>query len=217
MNQFTCQCLVSVFSTWTLLIPNGWAACMDQHDVCIRVETTNLDGEPITSLTLGEEFVVQTFVHDVRAASPIPDTYGVFTAYVDMIYPAELVSSTSPLEYPGFFLNGIYDDADVRMTPGILDEAGSFSNSVIPLGRDEQILFTARFRATASGLASFSLQTPPHRTPANDVLVYGSNEIVPDERVGFVGTSVQVVPEPSTGFLALAVLPLLVLTRGSRF
>jgi hypothetical protein len=65
--------------------------------VGVRLEATDLSGNPITSVAVGSDFLVRGFVEDLRS-----DPSGVYAAYFDVSYDASrvMVSGTSSMDSP---------------------------------------------------------------------------------------------------------------------
>lgn len=175
-------------SAGTLADATGIGTILDPPSdlVRIRLAATDANGAPITNALVGEQFFIQVFVQDRRE---IPK--GVFQAYLDILYPQVTVQANTPLEFGVDYKNGRLGDV---ATPGIIDEAGAFSDQP-ELGPDERLLLRAPFTALANGVARFGAN--PADVPENQVLVYGSDIPVDPGQVLYVGTVVQIGPPPS--------------------
>jgi len=153
--------------------------------VMFRLQPVSLDSSPIDQVTVGESFAVQVRVEDLR-----DDPRGVFAAYLDVEYDPAFVSLDGELQFGDIYVNDMSGDAS---SPGLIDEAGAFSDSIEPLGGGEFILFTLPFTATAAGEVVFS-GNPADDTPARDVNVYGWDFNLSDDQTGFEDGSVISVP-----------------------
>ncbi len=160
--------------------------------VRIRLETQSLSETPITSIAPGNEFVLRAYVTDLRA-----DPDGVFSAYVDVNYSADFVSSQAGAG------DGVANEAPYTLSatgsatqPGLINEAGGFANSTSPLGGGERLLFTVLLKANAEGTATFTLD------PADDqdsvITVFGEDDPIPVEEVEFVNTTLTIGNPPPT-------------------
>lgn len=144
--------------------------------VQIRLETTSLDGTPISTIATGGRFQVRMYVQDVRALPPDPSRMGVFAAYSDLLYNSNLVSTVTQPNNPfGFaitfgpqYQNGL-SASDI--TPNLIDEVGAFQASFDPLGPGEFLLATITFDAHSAGIATFQTD-PADISPLHDVLLY---------------------------------------------
>lgn len=162
--------------------------------VKIRLEVLDSVTEtPITSITPGSEFALRAFVTDLRT-----NPQGVFSAYVDVLYEANLAHSEATIgdgvsnENP--YTTGPSGDARVA---GLVDEAGGITNSISPLGGGEKMLFTVLLRADEAGTLHFTLD--PADVDLNDILLYDDEEVpVPMSEVEFVNTTLIVgTPQPT--------------------
>lgn len=126
-----------------------------EAEVAFRLQVADLSGAPIDRTGPGTDVLVQVFVRDVRPNVPIP---GVFAAYLDVRYDAELLTvvlaSDHPLgfdiEFSPFYQNGQRGDAGQA---GLIDEVGAFQTGFSPLGAGEVLLFQTRFTAGEVQLA----------------------------------------------------------------
>lgn len=117
--------------------------------VALRLQTTNLAGDVITSVEPGQPFLVQVLAKDLRAAGI---DRGVYAAFLDLLYDREVVhvmrSTANPTELGVDFGPEYQNGISARsLVPGILDEVGAFQTSSNALGSGEQLLFSAQFRA----------------------------------------------------------------------
>lgn len=162
--------------------------------VAFDVEFLDLvNGQPITDIQAGAEFLVRVSVEDVRESF---DKTGVYSAFLDLLYNDQLVSvlpdSTNPLGFAIQF-SGEFDSAAAQglqsgdaTTPGLLNEVGSQRGSLTPptevAGPVE--LFTVRMRAMAPGIAVFSAN--PADEPMNETSVYSRMDAigVAEQRLG---------------------------------
>ena len=151
--------------------------------VQIRVEASDASGQVITTVETGEDFTLNVYVQDLREQ---PE--GVYSAYADILYYARSIFAGDEILFGKGFPNG--QSGDLHL-PGLVNEVGAFSD-LTPPGGDERLLASIPFVAHRAGSVSFVL-TPADRF-GNEVLVYGSDDVVPPGRVGYVGTEIEVVP-----------------------
>lgn len=117
--------------------------------VAFRLAVTDLQGEPVEQATPGTDIYLNVYVQDVREGARIP---GIFAAYLDVNYPADLLSivpsSANPrgfdIEFGPHYANGPWG---VAKTAGLIDEAGAFQTGFAPLGSAEYLVFRVRFTA----------------------------------------------------------------------
>ena len=151
-----------------------------QDLVRFRLETTDLSSTPISSVQVGDDFLLHVTVEDLRDLSP--GEGGVFSAYLDVLFDSEFVSVVSDAGNPlGFdvefgpdYENGQSGNID---TSGLIDEVGAFDNFT-PLGTDEATLFTVMFHADQAGQFDF-IGDFADVLPLHDSFVFGSFGSIP--------------------------------------
>ncbi|HND52088.1 MAG TPA: Ig-like domain-containing protein, partial [Pirellulaceae bacterium] len=93
---YTIQNSVGALSTATVTLLVGDRATLDTDDVVkIQLVATDLQGNPITSTVVGNQFQVRAFVQDLRAdddPNSTVDRRGVYSAYADVLYSQALAS-----------------------------------------------------------------------------------------------------------------------------
>ncbi len=117
--------------------------------VTLRLVTTDLQGAVVTQVSPGHEFFLEVYVRDVRVGVSRP---GVFAAYLDVTYPADLLavvpSFSNPLgfdiEFGPEYGNGQWGTVNLS---GLINEVGAFQSSFRPLGSAEFLLFRTRLKA----------------------------------------------------------------------
>lgn len=162
-------------------------------DVNFRVQTTDLNGNPISSVAAGSEYFVQLLVQDSRP--PAVDS-GVYAAYSDLLYNASLTSVITASNPFGFAIthsppyeNGASGDA---VTPGLINEAGAFEKGLTPLGNDEYLLFQVRMKANTAGTVTFQAD-PADVTPLHDTLLFNTpSSAVSVQRIAFGQTTLTI-------------------------
>ncbi len=170
-------------------------------DVSIKLVATDLQGNVISAIPQGQQFKIDVLVDDNRndRGQFIP-TPGVFSAYLDLLYNLQLVS-TVPSAVPGgrfdfavsFFndyTNFTLGDASV---PGLINDLGAFSNrnnlSFPNFVKMASVTFTAR----SPGIAQF-LADPADDPPETDVTLFSNpNTAVPISKVQYLGTTLEIV------------------------
>ncbi|MFK8114500.1 MAG: Ig-like domain-containing protein [Rubripirellula sp.] len=118
---------------------------------------------PISNVQVGDDFLVRVSVDDIRA---IANPEGVASAFLDLLYTDELVSTLNTDNNPDFpfdiSFGGLFSGGSVLQrgnadTPGLVDEVGgvqSITNQQSHSGPVE--LFTLRMRAVSPGVAVFA-------------------------------------------------------------
>lgn len=165
----------------------------------IEVFPTDLEGNAISTIAAGEDFLINAMVQDIR--DPVSPPGGVFGAYFSLTFDSQLTSFPAdvPPTFGPLFANGKSDGQ--HLTPGLIKGIGAFVNTITAPGTDPQLLVQIPATATHAGEADFA---PLFDTTAgNDVALFGLDNAIPKSDIEFVGSTLNIVPEPSTSLLAL--------------
>ncbi len=187
-------------ATVTLFVGDAFSNDLVRYSVSF----TNLSGAPISSVAVGQDFVVVVSVEDIRTTATTPDLppdsdRGVFAAYLDLLYPGTLVQVQPPLRFDGDYRDTPEGDTSV---PGIIDEAGAFrSVDLPPPGPGSKVLYRAVFRAVATGTATFLPDPaddifdpgPPPVFGNHDTLLYEPPSFVSIGDITYLGASINIV------------------------
>ncbi len=134
----------------------------------LRLETTNLDGDAISTITTGSEFLLSVLTKDLRSSPK-----GVFAAYVDVTYDPDLVSvADTTLIYGEEYGNG---KSGATTQAGLIDEGGAFAGFT-QLGGAEYLVFSVRMKADDAGQVQFA--GDPADGTGHQFLVFGSDTAV---------------------------------------
>jgi hypothetical protein len=152
--------------------------------VQFRLEATNLSGQPIDQIGVGQKFQLRGYVQQLQPLNG-GQLQGVYAAYQDILYDSALVSVT-PLNYESIFgFRGVNPpvpgrdypvapSGDLRI-PGLINELGSASkelaNSTNLPGGAEKLQFIIEVTALTAGTATF-LGDPADISPLHDSLVF---------------------------------------------
>ncbi|HEY2411242.1 MAG TPA: tandem-95 repeat protein [Pirellulaceae bacterium] len=158
---------------------------VDTAQVDLTFTITKPDGSAITTLSVGQDFVLHVFAQDVRSGAQ-----GVFAAYLDVNYDSTKATVTGPLTYSSTYSN---EQTGTTTTAGLIDEGGAFAGNTSPLGPTKREVFSVPLRASASGTLTFS-GDPADGLPDHNVLVYGQDTAVPAAQIHYSSTSVEVGP-----------------------
>lgn len=157
----------------------------------IRLETTDLSGNVISNVEVGDQFQLRAYVEDPNATE---GNGGIFAAYFDVTYEAALAEVNGAISYgPSFPMVHAGDTT----TDGLIDEVGATIGGS-PLGPGEFQLFTVTLTAEASGVINFAMD-PADELPAGKILISGQppNPGVSPEDVLFSGVSITAFEEPT--------------------
>lgn len=170
------------------------------EQIRIRIEVTDLNGNPVENLLPGQEFQLRGYVKDLREPQNDPSR-GVFSAYVDVTFNASQVMADldgrsitygDPLDAVNLFPGGHRNAGSITATAGKLEDIGAFSNTQ-PYGSQEEIIFVAPMQVAgdaARGPVSFGVEDD--MTILFDTTVFGSNAAVPADEIIFVGDQVMI-------------------------
>lgn len=150
----------------------------------IELDLTDLNGNVITSASVGQSFKVQVYVNDLREAAQ-----GVFSAFLDLIYNSTLIEldGTNPITRGTVYTNTATGDTT---TAGLVNELGGVSNTTAPLGGGRKLLAEVRLKTKAVGTATFTAENADGT--GAEFLVYGSNIPVAVSRINFDTASLSV-------------------------
>ena len=151
----------------------------------LMVTSTDDSSTAITSIGLGENFVLHGLVQDLTGR----EDGGVFTAYTDVLYDQNLVTANGPFTYGPNYPNG--QDGTIVQAEGLLDEVGAF-DGFDPLGIDELLLFSIPFTADQVGTVDFT-PDPADNLPLHDVGLFGQQDPLAIEEIMYVGTNLQII------------------------
>ena len=152
-------------------------------DVRVRYEFSEPGGAIVQSLEVGNDYRLSVHIQDIQST---PD--GLLKAFLDINYPANLISINGPIAHgPSYNLGGTGDAS----TPGLIDEVGSLDTDTIPPASRgaEFLLFSVPFHADAVG--TLSLTADPADTPTSFFQLFNLIE-VPFVDIDFEGGSVEI-------------------------
>lgn len=164
----------------------------------IRVGASDLNGTPISSIQVGQPFLMRVFAADLTT----PPT-GIFAAFTDVQYPSNLVSVTGGLTFGADFVNG---QTGSVATAGLVDEAGAFS-AIARTGSGELLVFSVPMIARQAGTAALT-PNPADNLPQNDVLLYDMDGPVNINQIEYIGTQLNVLAPNAVRFATNPVNPL---------
>ena len=193
-------------------------------DVDISLNVVDGNGNPLTAVAPGSRFGVQVVVQDLRAALQA-NPLGVFAAFTDILYDADLIRPSNQIltdqfdfdvTFPpesGFGLIGAFGVAN-RL--GIIDEFGSFLANTNPtnspphpsLTGQPVVLATLFFDAIGTGDLRL-VSSPADATPFRDTLLFQPAEPVEVSRIRYNVTNIRIggSANPEGEFRQNALLP----------
>ncbi|WP_153556428.1 Ig-like domain-containing protein [Roseimaritima sediminicola] len=147
----------------------------------IILGVTDLDGNAISSITAGQEFLLTFSVRDARSFSAT----GVFAAYTDIVFDNDLAR---PVDTDPFGAGPDFPNTVGTVSDGLIDELGAFSNSFSGNGSDETLIATVRMRALQAGEATFV--PDPADGSGTSFLLYDEDDETPTEAISYEAASV---------------------------
>jgi hypothetical protein len=164
----------------------------------VQTLVTDLAGNEISSIPVGDQYKVQTYVTDIRnPPESRPDFQGVFSAGANIGFDPALsfLDTSQTVDFGSFF--SLIQEVDLMQ--GRVMGYGSTSSARGP-GNAPQFLFAFVLTATAPGLQVFTPQLD--QLPDHEYNMYLVDPPLPISGVSFIGDSLQIVPEPSSCVLA---------------
>jgi hypothetical protein len=141
----------------------------------IRLGATSNTGEPISSVSVGQTFVLNAYVRDLSPAAG-----GVFAAYLDVEYPSSAATVVGSITYGSEFPNG---QSGATNVPGLINEVGAF-DGLDRLGAAEALLFSVPMQATTAGSFTFTTSAADI-LPQHNVLLFDRDDAVPPDQIEF--------------------------------
>jgi hypothetical protein len=115
-----------------------------------RVETTDLQGTPLTTVSAGESFQLRVYTEDLR-----DEPTGVFSPYLDVTYDDSLVTVVGDIEF-GPSIGFPTAEPGTLNTPGVVDEVGAIVG-LEATGGGELLVFSLQFVAgSQAGSVTFA-------------------------------------------------------------
>jgi VCBS repeat-containing protein len=166
-------------------------------DVRFRMFATDAQGNEITQIGTGQDFNLVVTVEDVR-----PEPRSVFSAYLDIVYPANLITLDGAIEHINPYTGGTGAGSNITTTPGIIDEAGAVSFNFALTGENEvlSVPFTA---GSTPGTVQFSGNETEDQVQ-HPVLVVGLSQNVDPRKVDFGALTLTITGTAGAAGIAVA-------------
>jgi hypothetical protein len=196
--QYTIEDAAGQQSSATITVHVNPGAAADDI-VQYRIEATNINDQPIDALGVGETFKIRVFVDDLRADDGVDDGIdrrGIGAGYLDLLYPFNLVSVSSVIDFSDDYGNAQSGDTN---TPGVVNEVGALQSGADPLGANEILLFEITAVATGVGTARFvgdpadEVSENPGVPPDHDTVLFEPPNTVPIRQLRFSNDTLQIV------------------------
>ena len=152
----------------------------------IKLELVDLQGNPISSVAVGEEFLMRFIGVDARQFSFQRD--GVFSAFADILFDSSLVQPVqgSAIDYDERFpavQKGVFSD-------GLIDELGAATDRLVASELEESLIATIRFEALASG--TVNIRSEPADAIDSETLLYGIDDLIPTTAVAYGSATIAI-------------------------
>jgi cyclophilin family peptidyl-prolyl cis-trans isomerase len=152
----------------------------------IKLELVDLQGAPITSIAVGQQFLMRFIGVDVRQFAF--DRDGVFAAFADILFDSSLVRPVpgSTIDYADRFPSvnkGTIAD-------GLIDELGAATDRLVASEIEESLIATIRFEALAAG--TVNIRSEPADDADSEVLLYGNDNQIAANEVAYGSASLAI-------------------------
>jgi hypothetical protein len=154
--------------------------------VRLHLEVTDTTGMPVAYVRQGETFLLRGYTEDLRDLPP--ESLGVFSAYLDVTFPAGLISYAGPIGY-GPLYPYVHSG---ELLSGLIDEVGAIS-IYEPLGAGKFLLFEVEFQAVGNGVCTLA-GDPADVQPAHEVTLFDPPTVVPPDQIDYEAATVYIVP-----------------------
>lgn len=146
----------------------------------VQLEITDLAGNAISSISVGDSFLLRMNAVDARPFNQP----GIYAAYADILFDPNLVEveSGSEIEYG----EGFTVVQKGTVLTGEINELGAVSNSIQASNVASSHIATVRFRAIGSGTVNF--RTDPADDIDSEFLMFGIDNSIPASAISY-GTS----------------------------
>ncbi|MCY2992913.1 MAG: tandem-95 repeat protein [Planctomycetota bacterium] len=150
-----------------------------QATVKLRLQPTDLSGNPITHVSLGSQFLLRVFAQDVRGSS----SGGVFSAYLNVAFDPTLASPVGQTLNDITFTDPYSNGKAATFMSGAINEVGAFAGTTA-LGEADKLMFSITMNPVKAGTINFT--GSPATAVGHEVLVYGANAAVSSNLLNFV-------------------------------
>ncbi|MCO6459161.1 MAG: beta-propeller domain-containing protein, partial [Pirellulaceae bacterium] len=156
----------------------------DRRQVEFQLEVTDPAGNPVSEVAVGDPLVLNVYVQDVGSLGR-----GVFAAFLDVSFDADLATAAGPIEYGDAYR----DFRTGNVLDGLLDEVGAISG-LRPLEDGTYLLYQVTLMAERPGQLVLQAEAA-NDLPSHDVLVYGFDDVIPEDWIEY-GHAVVSIVEP---------------------
>jgi hypothetical protein len=167
------------------------------EQVHVRIEVTDLAGNPINNIGPGQDFQIRGFVKDLREPQNDPQR-GAFSVFFDVTYDATKMAvdlDGRTILYDDDYPNNHRPIAQITAMPGVLDDIGGIAG-LTPLGSQEELVFVVPMTALQERGAAV-IGANPEDSQLLEVGLFGQSTAVPDAEILFIGDQVTIGNPPT--------------------
>lgn len=146
---------------------------------------TNASGVPLSTLHVGDNFILRGSTRDLRVGDAAK---GVYALFGDLNFDPAKVQITGAVQFNGGYTVGT---SGSTATAGLVDELGAVSSNTAPINTGLKLMFEIPMKILAAGQIGFTVD-PADTLPAHDVLLFGQDPPVPSSAVKYGSLSVSV-------------------------
>ncbi|TWU43120.1 putative peptidyl-prolyl cis-trans isomerase [Novipirellula aureliae] len=156
-----------------------------EPDAEIKLTITDLQGQPVTKLQVGQQFLLNLIGVDARDEE---SRAGIFAAFADILYdnsfiqPASGATITFTDRFPTV-QNGVFSN-------GLIDEIGAATDRLTPSELEDSLIATVRMEALKTG--SVTIRSEPADASGSEVLLYGQNDRISADAVAYGSVTVAI-------------------------
>ncbi len=155
----------------------------------IKLEVTDLQGTPISSLAVGQTFLLNFIGVDARVSF---ERDGIFQAFADILFDSSLIRPEpgSAIDFAPQFSSASLQKG--TFSNGLIDELGATPSSFEIGGTNlqETLIATIRMEALASG--TVNIRSEPADDIDSEVLLYGNDDQIPADTVAYGSVSLAI-------------------------
>ena len=151
----------------------------------IRIDLTDLAGNPITSIAAGQEFLMRMVAEDNRS---FIDRDGIYGAFADINFDEALVrpKPDTPIQFsPAFTVT-----RKGSVESGLINELGAVSGATAATNLPESLIATVRMEALATG--NVNIISSPADELTSEFLLFGLDNTLPASAVNYGSASLAI-------------------------
>ena len=161
-----------------------WAPVTASPSVLIELEATDMQGNRIESVAVGEDFTVNIYTQDASE-----DAKGVFAAFIDMSFDPGLATVVGPLQHASGFQ--LMERGEIA-APGEIDNFGGVDSPPFEkMGTQRVLVGSVTLRATGEGEMQIK-SAEAGEYPFHYILLHGKNQAINPQSIVFGSVTIRV-------------------------